>query len=297
MRAQRGRTLLPSDEVAPGRHPVVVISDGLWRREFGADPDIVGKTVEINNHPLTVVGVADPAFHGTIVSYDVEVFIPVMMAPEIGFTLGSQQTTPSDILADRRAAVFYPARLPAAGRHARRRPPPQTEALWADAVARPAARQMPRCGCRVVPFWRSPGGAQTLRPAGADRAERDGAAGAADRVREHRRAGPGARRVAARRNRRASGARRDRGRGSSACWWSRTSCSPCLAPCSACCSRGARSRCWSPMPSGWPRRSGCSSISRSTAWSSASPPWSPACARSSSDSFRRCRARGSILCR
>ena len=44
------------------------ISDGLWRRDFGADPDIVGKTVEINNYPLTVVGVADPTFHGTIVS-------------------------------------------------------------------------------------------------------------------------------------------------------------------------------------------------------------------------------------
>ena len=43
------------------------ISDGLWRRDFGADPDIVGKTIEINNFPLTVVGVADPTFHGTIV--------------------------------------------------------------------------------------------------------------------------------------------------------------------------------------------------------------------------------------
>jgi hypothetical protein len=42
--AQRGRTLLPSDEVAPGRHPVVVISDSLWRSDFASDPDIVGKT-------------------------------------------------------------------------------------------------------------------------------------------------------------------------------------------------------------------------------------------------------------
>ena len=50
VRAQLGRTLLPSDEIAPGRHPVVVISDGLWRRDFGADPGIVGKTIEINNN-------------------------------------------------------------------------------------------------------------------------------------------------------------------------------------------------------------------------------------------------------
>ena len=84
VRAQLGRTLLPSDEVAPGQHPVVVLSDGLWRREFGADPDIVGKTIQLNTYPLTVVGVAEPAFHGTIVSFDVEVFVPLMMAPQIG---------------------------------------------------------------------------------------------------------------------------------------------------------------------------------------------------------------------
>src|SRR3954454_22312328 len=37
VRAALGRPLLPSDEIAPGRHPVVLLSDGLWRREFGAD--------------------------------------------------------------------------------------------------------------------------------------------------------------------------------------------------------------------------------------------------------------------
>jgi hypothetical protein len=97
VRAARGRTLLPSDEIAPGRHQVVVVSDALWRRDFGADPDIVGKTVEINNVFLTVVGVADPTFHGTIVSYDVEAFIPIMTAPQLGFKFGSLQTTPSGI--------------------------------------------------------------------------------------------------------------------------------------------------------------------------------------------------------
>ena len=71
VRAGRGRTLLPSDEIAPGGHPVVVLSDGLWRRDFGADPDIVGKVVEIANYPLTVVGVADPTFHGTTVVYEI----------------------------------------------------------------------------------------------------------------------------------------------------------------------------------------------------------------------------------
>ena len=90
---QLGRTLQPSDEVAPSQHPVVVISNGLWRRDFGADPDIVGKTIELNNFPLTVVGVADASFHGTVVSYDIEVFIPIMMAPQFRFNFERLNTT------------------------------------------------------------------------------------------------------------------------------------------------------------------------------------------------------------
>ena len=157
--AQLGRTILPSDELAAGRHPVVVLSDGLWRADFGADPDIVGKTVEINHHGLTVVGVADPTFHGTIVSYEIEVFIPVMMGPDLGFTFGSEETTPSGILADRRAAVLFP--------HGYLRPgttlasaTSQTDALWtslsADRPLTDIARRL-----RVVPFWQSPTGGQT----------------------------------------------------------------------------------------------------------------------------------------
>ena len=160
VRAERGRTLLPSDEIAPGRHPAVVLSDGLWRRDFGADPDIVGKTVEINHVPLTVVGVADPAFHGTTVVYDVEVFIPVMMAPQLGFMFGSQQTTPSGILSDRRAALFYPqghlrpgTTLASAAA--------ETDALWAmlsrDRPLTDAAQRL-----RAVPFSQTPNGAPTF---------------------------------------------------------------------------------------------------------------------------------------
>ena len=70
--AQLGRTLLPSDEIAPGQHPVVVLSDSLWQRSFAGDRDIVGKVIRLNTYPLTVVGVAEPAFHGTIVGFDVE---------------------------------------------------------------------------------------------------------------------------------------------------------------------------------------------------------------------------------
>src|SRR6187397_1392871 len=55
---QLGRTLLPSDDLAPGQHPVAVISDALWCRAFSSDPAIVGRTLYLNGQPMTIVGVA-----------------------------------------------------------------------------------------------------------------------------------------------------------------------------------------------------------------------------------------------
>ena len=160
VRAERGRTLLPSDEIAPGRHPVIVLSDGLWRRDFAADPDIVGKTVEINNYPLTVVGVADPTFHGTTVVYDVEVFVPVMMAPQLGFSFGSRETTPSGILSDRRTSFLFPQGYLRPGTTLASAAA-QADALWATLSRdRPLADAAERL--RVVPFWQTPGGAPSI---------------------------------------------------------------------------------------------------------------------------------------
>jgi len=160
VRAGRGRTLLPSDEIAPGRHPVVVLSDGLWRRDFAADPDIVGKTLEINNDFLTVVGVADPSFHGTTVVYDVELFVPIMTAPQLGFRFGSQETTPSAILSDRRAGVFEPEGYLRPGVTL------ANAAAQVDALSATLARDRPLADAaerlRVVPFWRAPFGAPLI---------------------------------------------------------------------------------------------------------------------------------------
>lgn len=72
---QKGR-LFDSQDFALGFAPVVVISDGLWRRSFGADPNILGRTLRLDNDPYTIVGVLPPGFHhpGPTVAGDVEVY-------------------------------------------------------------------------------------------------------------------------------------------------------------------------------------------------------------------------------
>ena len=59
--AALGRVLIPADD-KPGAPAVVVLTYGYWRRQFGADPSVVGKTLDLNGVPFTVVGVADAGF-------------------------------------------------------------------------------------------------------------------------------------------------------------------------------------------------------------------------------------------
>ena len=59
-----GRTFVEEDCRAPGASAVVVLSDDLWRTQFGADPQIVGKTVLLNRAKFVVIGIAAPGFSG-----------------------------------------------------------------------------------------------------------------------------------------------------------------------------------------------------------------------------------------
>jgi putative ABC transport system permease protein len=72
---QIGRLFGPQD-FALGVAPVVVISDGLWHRSYGADPSVLGRTLGIDNDPYTIIGVLPRGFRhpGPTVSGDVEAF-------------------------------------------------------------------------------------------------------------------------------------------------------------------------------------------------------------------------------
>ena len=56
-----GRVFAPEEDTQ-GRHRVVILSDGFWKRQFGAAPDVVGRTLRLDGEPYTVVGVMPPAF-------------------------------------------------------------------------------------------------------------------------------------------------------------------------------------------------------------------------------------------
>ena len=77
--AERGRTVLPEDDDARGASPVAMISFGLWQTRFGSDPHIVGKVIDLNHHPFTIVGVAARGFKGTEISRVVDIWLPLAM--------------------------------------------------------------------------------------------------------------------------------------------------------------------------------------------------------------------------
>ncbi len=74
--AHIGRVFGPGDEER-GFAEAVVISDSLWARGFGRDPGILGRKVQLDNDPYTIVGVLPPGFRhpGSTVSTDVEIWI------------------------------------------------------------------------------------------------------------------------------------------------------------------------------------------------------------------------------
>ena len=83
VRPALGRLIGPADNVVPGGHRVVVLSDFLWRSQFAADPGIVGRTVRLNDAVYDVVGVPPPGFRGVVwPSFESAFWIPAIMADE-----------------------------------------------------------------------------------------------------------------------------------------------------------------------------------------------------------------------
>lgn len=81
VRPWAGRLFTQDDDRAPGAHPVAVLSYKFWESRFNKDPNLIGKTILINEQPVTVLGVTPPSFYGVDLSNNPDVRVPLMMTP------------------------------------------------------------------------------------------------------------------------------------------------------------------------------------------------------------------------
>lgn len=73
-----GRFFHSSDEHGPNSAPYIVLGYSYWHAHFQDDPGVVGRTVRLNEHPFTIIGVAPPDFHGTLVFFFPDLFVPLV---------------------------------------------------------------------------------------------------------------------------------------------------------------------------------------------------------------------------
>jgi predicted permease len=83
VRPTLGRGFLPAEDEKPGGAPVAVISYRLWQTHFGANPDIVGRSIEINQRPYTIVGVTPALFQGSQTGLRSEIWVPITMVQQL----------------------------------------------------------------------------------------------------------------------------------------------------------------------------------------------------------------------
>ena len=81
VRPWAGRFFTQDDDRTPSAHPVVVLSYSFWERRFNKDPNIIDKTILVNETPLTVLGVTPPGFYGLDLRNNPDVRVPLMMTP------------------------------------------------------------------------------------------------------------------------------------------------------------------------------------------------------------------------
>lgn len=91
-----GRIFTPDDDKLPDAYPYVILNYNYWKSRFASDPEIVGKSLLLNNNKMTIVGVLQPGFDGVELGRDPKLFVPIMMQKEI--MVGN----PNDMLKDRR---------------------------------------------------------------------------------------------------------------------------------------------------------------------------------------------------
>jgi predicted permease len=79
-----GRFFHASDEHGPNSAPYIVLTYAYWHTRFQDDRAIVGRTVQLNKHPYTIIGVAQPGFQGTLMFLAPDFFMPIVNQGQLG---------------------------------------------------------------------------------------------------------------------------------------------------------------------------------------------------------------------
>jgi predicted permease len=95
----QGRLIQPGEGKTINAAPIIVLSHRYWQSKFGGDPGVVGRTIIINGHPFTVIGVAAEKFQSAQWAIDINAFVPASM-------LGQLHIYGSSMLQDRASPVF-----------------------------------------------------------------------------------------------------------------------------------------------------------------------------------------------
>lgn len=154
VKALLGRTFVAEEDQRPGGAPVLVLSEGYWQRRFGGDPSVIGRTVDLNRQPFTIIGVVPGAFRGTMSALRCDYWAPLVMHQQVA-NFGSLTERGDRWLHTQ--ARLQPGVNPTAAQSA------------VDTMAAHLATAYPKSngeiGLRVLPVWRAPyGGQAMLRP-------------------------------------------------------------------------------------------------------------------------------------
>ncbi|HMJ86800.1 MAG TPA: ABC transporter permease, partial [Vicinamibacterales bacterium] len=147
-----GRFLRPDEAATAGGEPVAVVSYDYWQTRFNGSPEVLGRTIRVNELPLTVIGVAPRGFQGTVLMLKFDLWAPATLAPTL--LAGSREL-------DDRSLRGYSV----VGSLARSSTPAQSQAEL-DRTMSELANTYPETNANVrgevLSFWDAPRGPQRM---------------------------------------------------------------------------------------------------------------------------------------
>lgn len=146
-----GRTFVAEEDLRPGGAPVLVLSEGYWRRRFGGDPNVIGQVVDLNRNSFTIVGVVPGEFRGTMSGLRFDFWAPLVMHEQVA-NFGSLNNRGDHWL------------------HTQARLQPGVSRSQAQAAVDTLAKQLEQAypdtnreiGLRLLSLWKSPYGGSAL---------------------------------------------------------------------------------------------------------------------------------------